>query len=69
MSPFIRTAVGLLALAILAGCASTKVTSRDIYDRPALPRPDRLIIQNFAATPAEVPADSALTAEAAAPAA
>src|SRR5215207_10192998 len=47
----------------------TKVTSRDTYDGPALPRPDRIIIQDFAATPAEVPADSALTAEAAAPAA
>jgi Domain of unknown function (DUF4410) len=69
MSPLIRTVVGLLALAILAGCASTKVTSRDTYDGPALPRPDRIIIQDFAATPAEVPADSALTAEAAAPAA
>src|SRR6187200_2137086 len=44
MCPLIRTAVGLLALAILAGCASTKVTSRDTYDGPALPRPDRIII-------------------------
>ena len=67
MSPLIRAAVGLLALAALAGCASTKVTSHDTYEGPALTRPDRIIIEDFAATPAEVAADSALTAEAAAP--
>ena len=69
MSPLIRAAVGLLALAALAGCASTTMTSHDTYEGPALNRPDRIIIEDFAATPEEVPADFALTAEAAAPAA
>jgi hypothetical protein len=55
----------LLTLVILSGCASTKVTSQQAYTGAALPRPDRIIVHDFGATPGEVPGDSALAAEAA----
>lgn len=54
-------------LVALAGCASTEVTSSHPYTGTALPRPDRILVYDFGATPAEVPAGSALTAEAGAP--
>lgn len=65
MQPLLRPLLGLLALAALAGCASTEVTSRQAYEGPRLPRPDRILVQDFGATPGEVPSDSALAAEAA----
>jgi len=57
----VRTAPWLIALAILAGCASTKITERhsDIGNQK-LPRPDRILLYDFAATPADVPAESAI---------
>jgi hypothetical protein len=61
-----RAAPLLFALVVLAGCASTQVTSRQAYTGPTLPRPERIIVNDFGATPADVPADSALAAEAAA---
>ena len=64
MSPLTRAASGLLVLVALAGCASTEVTSRQGYAGPALPRPDRIIVHDFGATPHEMPADSALAADA-----
>lgn len=63
-----RAAPWLFALVVLGGCASTEVTSRQAYTGPALPRPERIIVNDFGATPADIPADSALTAVAAAPA-
>src|SRR5262245_9869430 len=50
----------LLALAVVAGCASSKVTTREVLVTEKIPRPNRILVYNFAATPAEVPADSAL---------
>jgi hypothetical protein len=64
MLPLTRAASGLLVLVALAGCASTEVTSRQGYAGPALPRPDRIIVHDFGATPREMPADSALAADA-----
>jgi hypothetical protein len=49
-------------LLLLAGCASTNVTERQTYAGPKLPRPDRIIVYDFAATPEEVSAQSALAA-------
>lgn len=63
-----RAAPWLFALVVLAGCASTKVTSRDTYNGEPLVRPDRILVHDFAATPAEAPADSAVAAQAAGPA-
>ncbi len=54
-----RHASLLVALLLLSGCASTNVMegeSRAANER--LPRPERIIIHDFAATLADVPADS-----------
>ncbi len=53
----------LCVLAIVAGCASTKVSGRQRLVTGRLPRPDRILVYDFAATPADVPADSALAGE------
>jgi hypothetical protein len=60
---------GIVAALLLAGCASTKVTNRErlVYER--LARPNQILVYNFAASPADVPADSALTSQSSAPAA
>src|SRR5574337_310078 len=51
----------LFMLVVIAGCASTKVTERQIIDpQRKIPRPDRILVYDFVATPADVPADSAL---------
>jgi len=52
-----------LALLVVAGCASTKVTSRQEYTGGNLPRPDHIWVYDFAATAADVPADSALAGQ------
>ena len=61
-----RVATGslLLSLAlVLAGCASTKVSdqNRQVYGQ--LPRPNHILVYDFAATAADVPADSALASQ------
>jgi hypothetical protein len=48
-------ALGLLILVTVAGCASMKVTDRQVYEGPKRPRPDRIIVHDFAATPADLP--------------
>ena len=67
MKSFSRVAVGLFALVALAGCASTKVTESRIYQGERLARPDRIIVHDFAATPADIPAWSAAAGRHAAP--
>ena len=53
----------LVAVVVVGGCASsTKVTEREILVTEKLPRPDHILIYDFAATPAEIPADSSLAA-------
>ncbi len=52
--------VGLL---VIAGCASTKVTSRDELVTQKLPRPAHIWVYDFAATPTDVPAESALAGQ------
>ncbi len=51
-----RFAPCLFALVAVAGCASTKVTDREVYRGEKLARPDRIIVHDFAATPADIPA-------------
>jgi hypothetical protein len=48
-----------LTLIALAGCASTTVTKRQTYQGEKLARPGRIIVHDFAATPADIPAWSA----------
>jgi hypothetical protein len=65
MRSLTRAAGGLLVLVALAACASTKVTSTQAYTGPTLPRPDRILVEDFGATPGEVPPGSGLAAHAA----
>ena len=60
MTPLSRAASCVFALLLLAGCASTKVSDRETYAGAKLPRPDRILVYDFAATPDEVPAQSTL---------
>jgi Domain of unknown function (DUF4410) len=50
----------LFALVVIGGCASTEVTGRQEYRGGKIPRPGHIWVYDFAATPAEIPADSAL---------
>jgi hypothetical protein len=49
----------LSALVVVAGCASTAVTERQRYEGEKLARPDRIIVHDFTANPADVPRESA----------
>ena len=53
----------LLALLMIAGCASTKITGRDEIVTGKLPRPYTIWVYDFAATPADVPDESALAGQ------
>ena len=50
----------VVAVVLLSGCASTKVIDREVLVREKLPRPERILVYDFAATPADVPEDSSL---------
>ena len=58
MKVFRRPSAWALALVVLAGCASTNVTSREEYQGAKLPRPDRIIVRDFAATPSDLAPDT-----------
>ena len=53
----------LFAMVVVAGCASTEVTNRQILVDEKIPRPNHIWVYDFAAKPADVPADSAPPAE------
>ena len=53
----------LFAALVAAGCASTKVTDRQEVVSDIIPRPGHILVYDFAATPADVPADSVLAGE------
>jgi hypothetical protein len=55
-----RVAVYVLALIALAGCAQTRVTSLQPYEGERIARPNRIIVHDFATTPADVPAGPAV---------
>lgn len=55
-----RMALVAFGVAALAGCASTKITSQNPLLIGKLPRPGQILVYNFVATAAEVPADSTM---------
>ena len=67
MKCFARVPLCLFALVALAGCASTKVTESETYQGERLARPDRIIVHDFAGTPADIPAWAAEAGRPAAP--
>ena len=50
-------------MVVAAGCASTKITSREELVTEQLPRPGHIWVYDFAATAGDVPADSALAGQ------
>jgi hypothetical protein len=60
MKPFQQITACLFALVVAAGCASTTVTDRQQLVTGRIPRPDHILVYDFVATPADVPAESAL---------
>jgi hypothetical protein len=67
MKSFSRVAICLFALVALVGCASTKVIGSRDYQGERVARPDRIIVHDFAATPADIPAWSTAAGRHAAP--
>lgn len=53
----------LLALMVVAGCASTRITDRHELVTEQLPRPAHIWVYDFAATPADIPGESALVGQ------
>jgi len=54
--PSLRSILRLLpAVLLLAGCSTVKVSDRDEYSGPAIPRPARIIVYDFVATPTDLP--------------
>ncbi len=62
MKIFSRTMICTLALAVLAGCASSEITQRQSYSaQDRLPRPGRNIVYDIRATATDIPASAAIT--------
>lgn len=57
---YINAIAFLVAVAMLAGCASTKVTQESPIRDVGLARPDMIYVYNFVSSPADVPSDSSL---------
>jgi hypothetical protein len=55
------------ALAVLAGCATTKVIQQTPLVSQGLPRPKQIWVYNFIADPTQIPADSSISAAMSAP--
>ena len=60
MKSFNRIIPCLLVLVVIAGCAKTKLTDREIYAYTQIPRPERIWVYDFAASPDGLTAYSAL---------
>jgi hypothetical protein len=67
MKTSIRVILCLCAMVLAAGCASTTVTGRQRLVTEKLPRPDHILIYDFIANPADIPADSVLAGQTAEP--
>lgn len=63
MNALFRRLFALLALLVVAGCASATVTAHQPY-QGTIARPDRIVVYDFAATPADLPAALAIDAPA-----
>jgi hypothetical protein len=67
MKSFANTIKLLLGVAMLGGCASTKVTEQTPMTAPGLARPNQIWVYDFVAASSDVPADSALAGKVGAP--
>jgi len=62
-----RIALCLIAVVVVAGCASTKVTNQTPLSNPGLPRPNRIWVYDFVANPADMPPNASIGGEVTAP--
>jgi hypothetical protein len=53
----------LFALAVVAGCATTKVTNQQPVATGQISRPARILVYDFAATPVDLPPDSPVASQ------
>jgi len=60
---FLQLCAAVCVVGIFSGCASTKVTNREVLVTEKIPRPATIWVYSFAATAADVPANSALAGE------
>ena len=63
MKLFSRIVLCLFTIVAIVGCASSTITSRQEYQGAKVARPDHIIVYDFAATPADVPAESAIAGQ------
>ena len=61
MKLFSRIVLCLFVTTAIVGCASSTITSRQEYQGGKIARPDHIIVYDFAATPADVPAERIAT--------
>lgn len=62
-----RFVLCLLALVVVAGCASTNVTQQTPMSNPGLAKPNQIWVYNFIANPSDMPADSSIAGSVSAP--
>ena len=62
-----RFVLCLLTLAVLVGCGKTSITEQTPMRDPGLARPNRILVYNFVANPADMPADSSIANAVSAP--
>jgi hypothetical protein len=55
--------LGMLALLAISGCATTKVSDRDQLVTGQLPKPNHIWVYDFAASAADIPANSAFVGQ------
>ena len=67
MKTYTRAIVLLFGVAMLAGCASTKVTEQTPLTSLGLARPNQIWVYDFVAAPADMPADSSIAGQVGAP--
>ena len=67
MNSCTRTILFFFALVLVAGCASTNVTKQTPLVNATISRPNQIWVYNFAATPADIPADSSIRGEVSVP--
>jgi len=63
MNALSRALYLVLAVVVIGGCAQTTVTSRDPYIGERIARPNRIIVHNFASSPADIPPGSAVAGQ------
>ncbi|HEX4349172.1 MAG TPA: DUF4410 domain-containing protein [Verrucomicrobiae bacterium] len=59
----LQLCLAVCVISVFSGCASTKITNREILVTGPIPRPATIWVYDFAATAADVPVNSALAGE------